>query len=108
MCARSMHRVVAALGGAFVRDDGHEVEFDFDTEGALQAKLDAGQTADLLILSKAMVDKLARAGAVLSGSQTDVASTFIAICVREDAVLPDIATLEGFKRTLREAKSVAM
>ncbi len=84
MCARSMHLVVGALGGDFARDGGHEVEFDFGTVGALQAKLDAGETADVLILSRAMV--VAGVGRrPAAGSRTDIAKTFIAVCIRDGA-----------------------
>ena len=51
MCARSMHVAVGALGQAFAQASGHDVAFDFGTVGALQAKLDAGETADVVILS---------------------------------------------------------
>ena len=108
MCARSMHRVVDALGGAFARSRGHELEFDFDTVGALQAKLDAGQTADILILSRTMIEKLAAAGTVLPGSQTDIARTFVAVCLRHGAPIPDFKTPEAFKALLERAKAVAM
>ena len=108
MCARSMHQAVGALGRGFARDGGHEVDFDFGTVGALQAKLDAGETADVLILSGAMVDKLAAAGALVPGSRADVARTFIAVCVREGAPRPDIATPQAFKSALEGARAVAM
>jgi molybdate transport system substrate-binding protein len=108
MCARSMHLAVGALGGGFARDGGHEVDLEFGTVGGLQARLDAGETADVLILSKAMIDKLAAAGTLMPGSQADVARTFVAVCVRAGAPRPDIATPEAFKRTLEGARAVAM
>ena len=67
---------------------------------------DAGETADVLILSKAMIDKLAAAGRAAAGA--DVAKTFVAVCVRDGAPAPDIATVEAFKRTLLGARAVAM
>jgi molybdate transport system substrate-binding protein len=108
MCARSMHKAVGQLGEGFARASGHELAFDYGTVGALQGKLDAGETADLLILSRAMVDKLEAAGRLLPGSKADVARTFIAVCVRQGAPLPDLATPEAFKRALEGARSVAM
>ena len=108
MCARSMHLAAGALAAGFTRDSGHPVEFDFGTVGALQAKIDAGEAADVLILSRAMIDKLERTGALLPGSRADVARTFIAVCVRAGAPLPDIASPEAFKRTLQDARAVAM
>ena len=108
MCARSMHLAVGALERDFAQATGHELEFDFGTVGALQARLDAGETADVLILSQAMVGKLEAAGRLAAGSRADVARTFIAVCIRQGAPMPEIATPEAFKRTLEAARTVAM
>ena len=107
MCARSMHVAVGALGQAFGAQSGHEIEFDFGTVGALQAKLDAGATADVLILSVPAIDKLEQANALARGSRRDVARTFIAVCIADGAPMPDIATPEAFKQTLVKARAIA-
>jgi molybdate transport system substrate-binding protein len=107
MCARSMHVAVGTLGKAFAQAVGHEVNFDFATVGALQAKLDAGETADVVILSIPGVDKLEKSGALVPGSRRNVAKTFIALCTREGAPKPDFSTAEAFKKLLQSAKAVA-
>ena len=107
MCARSMHVAVGALGKAFAQGAGHDVEFDFGTVGALQAKLDAGETADVVILSIPGVDKLERAGGLAEGSRKNVARTYIALCVSDGAPRPDFATQEAFKRLLENARAIA-
>ena len=88
MCARSMHVAAGALGEDFARASGHAVEFDFGTVGALQAKLDAGAMADVLVLSEPAIAKLEAAGALVPGSPTDVARTFVAVCVRAGSPPP--------------------
>jgi molybdate transport system substrate-binding protein len=108
MCARSMHAAVGALGRAFAERTGHEPAFDFGTVGALQAKLDAGETADVAILSVPAIAKLAQAGALAPGSARDVAKTFIAVCVRAGAPVPDFASPDAFRRMLENANAVAM
>jgi molybdate transport system substrate-binding protein len=108
MCARSMHVAVGALGRAFAQAAGREVDFDFGTVGALQAKLDAGETADVLILSVAMIDRLERAGALVPGSRRDVARTFVAVCIREGAAVSDFKTAEAFRGMLESARAVAI
>jgi molybdate transport system substrate-binding protein len=108
MCARSMHVAVGALGEAFAQASGHAVDFDFGTVGALQGKLDAGETADVLIVSLPMLDKLEKAGALVPGSRADVAKTFIAVCLREGAAIPDFASPEAFKRMLEGARAIAV
>lgn len=107
MCARSMHVAVGALGKAFAQGAGHEVDFDFATVGALQAKLDVGETADVVILSLPGIDKLEKAGALVPGSRRNVAKTFIALCTREGAPKPDFSTAEAFKKLLVGAQAIA-
>jgi molybdate transport system substrate-binding protein len=107
MCARSMHVAVGALGKAFADAAGHEVTFDFGTVGALEAKLGAGETADVVILGTPGIDKLEKAGALVPGSRTNVARTFIAVCIKEGAPQPDFATAEAFKRLLEGARAIA-
>jgi molybdate transport system substrate-binding protein len=108
MCARSMHQAVEALTRDFRARSGHDVALDFGTVGALQAKIASGESADVIILAVPAIDKLEKAGALVPGSRADVASTFIAVCVREGVPLPDIATPEMFERTLRNARNIAL
>ncbi|MEA2995983.1 MAG: hypothetical protein QOG74_1532 [Alphaproteobacteria bacterium] len=107
MCARSMHVAVGALGKAFAERSGHEIAFDFGTVGILQGKLDAGETADVVILSVPGIDKLAKAGLLVPASRQNVAKTYIALCIREGAPRPDFATPEAFRRLLESASAVA-
>jgi molybdate transport system substrate-binding protein len=105
MCARSMHIVVGTLTDAFHRASGHEVDLQFGTVGALQRRLDAGETADVLILAAPTINKMAQAGTV--GAPTGIATTRVGIAVREGAAAPDISTPEAFKRALLAARKVA-
>jgi molybdate transport system substrate-binding protein len=107
ICARSMHVAAAALGREFAQRTGHEVDFDFGTVGGLQAKLDAGETADVVILSVPAIDKLDEAHALVAGSRCGVVRTFIALCVRAGASIPDISTSEAFRDVLKAARVIA-
>jgi molybdate transport system substrate-binding protein len=106
MCARSMHVAAGALGQAFAQAAGHEVAFDFGTVGALQAKLDAGESADVVMLSQPALDKLA--ASLVPGSRRDVARTFIAVCLRQGAPPPDFSTAAAFRRMLENAGAIAL
>jgi molybdate transport system substrate-binding protein len=107
MCARSMHVAVGELGQAFAKTAGHDIAFDFGTVGALEAKLKAGETADVVVLSIPAIDKLKQAGATAPGSRINVARTFIALCLKEGAPKPDFATVESFRRLVEGAKAIA-
>jgi molybdate transport system substrate-binding protein len=108
MCARSMHRAVEALTSEFCKQSGHAVALDFGTVGALEAKIAAGESADVLILSVPAIEKLEKADVVVADTRTKVARTFIALCVRAGAPVPDIATPAAFERALRGARSIAL
>jgi molybdate transport system substrate-binding protein len=107
MCARSMHTVVEPLARAVARDEGHEFDTVYGTVGALEARLDRGERADVVILSTTVMERLAKAGTILPASRVDVARTQIGVAVREGVPAPDISTPEAFRRTLLEARAVA-
>src|SRR5262249_35140150 len=95
------------LAPAFTRATGHKVEATFDTVGAVQNKLKAGEKADVIILSAAAIDELEKAGALLAGSGVEVGRGMSGLAVRAGARVPDISTPDAFKRTLLAARSVA-
>jgi molybdate transport system substrate-binding protein len=108
MCARSMHKAVEALTRDFCARTGHDIALEFGTVGALQGRLAAGETADVLILGTAAIDKLEGDGALAPGSRADVVRTFVAVCIRNGAPTPNIATPEAFEQTLRNARVIAL
>jgi molybdate transport system substrate-binding protein len=106
LCARSMTKAVESLAADFSRDAGLEADITFGTVGALEAKLAAGEIADVLVLSSAAIDKLAAAGSLAAG-RTDIARTSIGIAVRDGASAPDVSTADTFRQTLMAARAVA-
>jgi molybdate transport system substrate-binding protein len=107
MCARSMQKAVEALGRDFTGCTGHDLALDFGTVGALQAKIAAGESADVIVLSVPAIERLIAAGVLAAGTGRNVARTSIGVAVRAGAPLPDIATAAAFKRALVEARAIA-
>jgi len=107
MCARSMTSAVDAIAGRFMRASGHQLAVSFGTVGALQARLAAGESADVLILGSPAIAKMEQSGAVTAGSREDIARTSIGVAVREGAPAPDISTPAAFKAALLAARAVA-
>jgi molybdate transport system substrate-binding protein len=107
MCARSMHEVVTALAYDFTSATGNEVELSFGTVGALQQRLDGGETADVVISGKPALDALDKAGRLAPKSRTDIATVRIGVAIRAGAPAPDISTPEAFRQALVDARAVA-
>jgi molybdate transport system substrate-binding protein len=78
-----------------------------DTPGAIPVRLAKGEAADVLIMVRSSLDELAKKGEVVEGSQVDLARSRIGMAVKTGAVVPDISTVEAFRRALVNAKSVA-
>lgn len=78
-----------------------------DTPNAIPARLARREPADVVILARASLDKLAAEGKVVPGSQVDLGLSRIAIAVRAGEPVPDISTPDAVRRTLIAAKSVA-
>jgi molybdate transport system substrate-binding protein len=107
-CARSMHVAVASLARQFRAGSDVAADIVFEPMGALQARLAAGETADVLILAAPAIDALLTSGALVSGSDVSIARAPIGIAIREGAAAPDISTADVFKDALRAARAIAL
>jgi molybdate transport system substrate-binding protein len=107
MSAGAVQSMVTALGDEFARANGHKLDLNFATVGALRERLGAGETTDLAILSESAVAALSKTGLFVASSIKNLGRTRTGVCVREGAAKPDISTPESFKRALLNAKVVS-
>ena len=74
---------------------GFEIDGTFSAVGAMRDKLLAGDPADIVILSRALVEGLAESGHVVASTMVDVAKVATAVAVRQDDPLPGIGDKAG-------------
>jgi molybdate transport system substrate-binding protein len=86
--------------------DGFTIDGTFSAVGAMRDKLLAGEPADIVILSRALVDGLAASGHVVAASMADVARVATAVAVRQGDAVPAIGDKEGLAAALREADEI--
>lgn len=106
LTAGAMKQVVLALQDEFERG-GHKLVVDNDTAGALRKRIEGGESFDLAVITPGVIDVLAKAGKVVPETKTPLARVGIGVMVPKGAKLPDISTVDAFKRALMEAKTVA-
>jgi len=106
LCALAVKEVVEPAGKAFTAETGEAFDSFFGPVGVLQAKIAAGETADLAILIPPALEKLQKEG-VLAG-RFDLGRVGIGIAIREGAARPDFSTPDAFKAMLLDAPSIAL
>lgn len=74
---------------------------------AIPNRLSRGEKADVVIMVGYALDDLIKQGKIDPASRVELADSRIGLVVREGAPKPDISSVEGLKKTLLAAKSVA-
>ncbi|ETF02677.1 molybdenum ABC transporter substrate-binding protein [Advenella kashmirensis W13003] len=103
---------VEALAPQFEKQSGYHVNIIHGSSmggatDSIPARLDRQEPADMVILARKSLDKLADKGQVVQGSQVDLVRSLIGISVQKGAPKPDISTADAVKRTLLAAPSIA-
>jgi len=111
MISAGFYQVYVELGPAFERASGHRLVTTRgpsmgDSPEAIPARLARGELADVVILDGTSADELATRGLVRAGSKVDLARSQIGMVVRSGAALPNIGSVEAFRRTLLAATSI--
>ena len=107
LSAGAVEGPVSELAPAFARSTGHEVELTFNTVGALKERFTGGEKTDVIILSVPAIEALDKDGRLASGSRTDLGCASCGVAVRDGMMMPNISTVDGFKRMLKFAVSIA-
>src|SRR5579863_2059135 len=95
----------------FEKTSGHRLavtlKVTWGTAPMLVKRIEGGETADVLILSRAGIDQLSKQGKISPGTDVTLASSGVAIAVKAGAPKPDISSPEALKNTLLSCKSIA-
>jgi len=89
----------------FERDSGHVVRVEFAAAPALAGRFTAAPGHDLVIAPPAVLDTLAKAGAI-AGPRVPVGKVGIGVAVRPGVPVPEIGDVAALKRELLAADSV--
>ena len=98
---------VQNLAGPFEAAGGARIDADFAPTLGLLDRLQSGESADVVILTREGLDGLAAQGSVVAETCVDLARSYVGIAVKAGADHPDIATVTALRATLLGAKSVA-
>src|SRR3954463_12407557 len=107
MSAGAVEGPVTELAPKFSEAKGCEVELHFNTVGAVEQRFTAGEKTDVILLSFPAIEALEAEARIAAGSRTDLGLATCGVAVRDGMMMPNIATVDGFKRMLKFAVSIA-
>ena len=96
-----------ALSASYEKLTGMGVVIEFAPTNGLMARIEAGERADVAILTREGVDQLAERGVLRGDSVVDVVRSYVGLAVRAGAPRPDIGSPQALRAALLGAKSIA-
>jgi len=98
---------VLALAPEFEREFAVALDCTFGAVGSLMEKIAAGAMADVVVLSRPLIDELAACGRVRPDGRTDLGRVRTGIAVPlATGPLPDVTTRASLSSALREADEI--
>jgi molybdate transport system substrate-binding protein len=98
--------IVGELGPQFEKATGFKPAVTADVAQVMKRRIEAGESFDLAVLVDFQIDDLIKSGKLLADSRADIMSSGIGVAVKRGAPKPDIGTVEAFKQTMLNAKTV--
>lgn len=104
--AVAMQEITADLAPKFERATGHKLLLTVDVLGGIMKRLDAGETADVILLPGQGIVALVKQGKASEAEVRPVARSSVGVSVRRGTPRPDISSPEAFRQSLLAAKSI--
>jgi molybdate transport system substrate-binding protein len=104
--SRVTKMIVEDVGPQFERTTGNKLVVVTDVAAVMKRRIDSGEPFDLAVLVNFQTDEMIKKGKLEADTRSDIMKAGIGVAVRRGAKIPDIGTVEGFKQTLLDAKSI--
>jgi molybdate transport system substrate-binding protein len=106
LASGSLKAALSQLVSDFQKSSGNTATVEYGPAGAIAGRIAKDDAADVVIVSRSQLQKLASGGKVIQGSLVDIAGIALGVAIRKGAPKPDISNVEAFKRTLLSARSI--
>jgi molybdate transport system substrate-binding protein len=104
----AVKEAVAEIAATFEKTTGHRVVFTWGGSEAIAKRVTEGEVFDVVVTTAPGVDRLAADGRLVAGTRTDFSRSAVAAAVRAGLPRPDISTVDGLRKALLAADSIAI
>ncbi len=104
--AGAAQSVVTQIAEKFKRDSGDSINAAFGAVGAMKSRVVAGEPADVIILTAALIDELIEQGWVVPGSRVDLGKVGTGVAVRAGTPLPDVSNAQALRDSILAATKI--
>jgi molybdate transport system substrate-binding protein len=104
--SRVTKMMMADIGPPFERTTGYTPVVVTDVAAVMKRRIEGGEAFDLAVLVDFQTDDLIKSGKLVADTRADIMKAGIGVAVKRGAPKPDIGTVDAFKRTLLDAKSI--
>src|SRR5437762_661462 len=108
LCVGPLAPALPAIGEAFRKKTGHQLEFAFAPSPVIHKRITDGESADIVIVQPNFLAELATKGKVDPGDHPAFGRIGIRLAVRADAPARDTKASDAFMQLLLRADSVVL
>ena len=104
--AGAAQAVVTQIAEKFQRESGDLINAAYGAVGAMKARVVAGEPADVIILTAALIDELIQEGLVVRGSRIDLGRVGTGVAVRAGTPLPEVGNAPALRGSMLAATKI--
>jgi molybdate transport system substrate-binding protein len=95
------------LAPQFDKATGHKLAISYGSTEPLSERIAKGEAVDFAVVGNGAAERLIKQGRLVGAAHAVIARSGLGVAIRKGAPKPDLGTVEAFKRTMLNAKSIA-
>jgi molybdate transport system substrate-binding protein len=106
--AGPVKRGITQLAAQFEKNTGQQVSVEFAGAPAVRERVLAGEAVDVTVVPQSTMEDFIAQGRVAADTRMTVGRSRMGLAVRKNAALPDLSSVDAFKRTVAAADAVVV
>lgn len=106
--AGPVKRGITQLAAQFEKSSGHRVSVEFTGAPTVRDRVLAGESVDVAVVPQSVMEEFIAQGKVIAESRVTLGRSRMGLAMRKGAMVPDLATVESFRRAIAAADAVVV